>query len=667
MDVRFYPAAAGNTIPGDPSNLDLSQCLGYYSYNKFAGNNNYMNMADPSHAFATSNETFHTPSLGDEEFEIPPITPPPETDPTLGLTDVVSAFQGLNDPLPSQGNEFTPHFPPQSLELPSITISRSIMDQDGGLLSNGLSVDLGQAQVPQYHHDPTMGMRSVVHMADVNQTAMMQHNQLTTINQSQLSAQLGLNLGGGNVPHNSPSPPASKSATPSPSSSVNDDDAEEFNRVSVEKRAAVDSGKKPKTPKKKKKKDPNEPQKPVSAYALFFRDTQAAIKGQNPNATFGEVSKIVASMWDSLGEEQKQVYKRKTEAAKKEYLKALAAYRASLVSKAAAESAEAQTMRSVQQTLASTSLSTSLLMNPSLSQHASVSASTQTLPRAIAPKPMRLPLQGNQLVASVTITPNMSTNIATPMGTSMVPTPPSPQLSPPLQPQQHQIQQMQQHQLQHFQQHQMQQQMQQQMQHQQIQQHQHQMQQHQMQQQQMHHQMHQQQIQQHMQQQLQQQLQQQQIQQQLQQMQLQHMQKQQIQQLQQQHPPQHSPPQHSPVTSQSVVASQITSPVPTRSSPQPAQQQQQSPLQTQAQTQVLPQTFSPPPPEVQPIINSPPPAPVGATTPIRCMRTGCTNPPIQSVEWDNEYCSSECVVNHCRDIFMAWVASRNQSSTASVK
>lgn len=57
----------------------------------------------------------------------------------------------------------------------------------------------------------------------------------------------------------------------------------------------------------RRRKDPNEPQKPVSAYALFFRDTQAAIKGQNPNATFGEVSKIVASMWDSLGEEQKQV------------------------------------------------------------------------------------------------------------------------------------------------------------------------------------------------------------------------------------------------------------------------------------------------------------------------------------------------------------------------
>lgn len=79
-------------------------------------------------------------------------------------------------------------------------------------------------------------------------------------------------------------------------------------QISSEKRASAEMMKpKPKPQKKKKKKDPNEPQKPVSAYALFFRDTQAAIKGQNPNATFGDVSKIVASMWDSLGEEQKQV------------------------------------------------------------------------------------------------------------------------------------------------------------------------------------------------------------------------------------------------------------------------------------------------------------------------------------------------------------------------
>lgn len=97
--------------------------------------------------------------------------------------------------------------------------------------------------------------------------------------------------------------------------------------------AAAAANKKPKVQRKKKKKDPNEPQKPVSAYALFFRDTQSAIKAQNPNASFGEVSTIVASMWDQLAPEHKDVYKRKTEAAKIEYLKTLAAYRASVVSK----------------------------------------------------------------------------------------------------------------------------------------------------------------------------------------------------------------------------------------------------------------------------------------------------------------------------------------------
>ncbi|CBY38238.1 unnamed protein product, partial [Oikopleura dioica] len=87
-----------------------------------------------------------------------------------------------------------------------------------------------------------------------------------------------------------------------------------------------------KSPKKKKKKDPNEPSRPVSAYALFFRETQSLIKAQKPDATFGEISKIVASMWDALGDEEKTIYKQKTENAKRSYLRELASYRASLVS-----------------------------------------------------------------------------------------------------------------------------------------------------------------------------------------------------------------------------------------------------------------------------------------------------------------------------------------------
>ncbi|XP_014661940.1 PREDICTED: TOX high mobility group box family member 4-like isoform X3 [Priapulus caudatus] len=124
------------------------------------------------------------------------------------------------------------------------------------------------------------------------------------------------------------SPSQSSSSSPTSESS---DDSLPLSQLS--KRAPPSKViKKQKSPKKKKKRDPNEPQKPVSAYALFFRDTQAAIKSQNPQASFGEVSKIVASMWDSLDEEHKNVYKKKTETAKKEYLKQLAAYRANLVS-----------------------------------------------------------------------------------------------------------------------------------------------------------------------------------------------------------------------------------------------------------------------------------------------------------------------------------------------
>lgn len=40
---------------------------------------------------------------------------------------------------------------------------------------------------------------------------------------------------------------------------------------------------------------------------ITFRETQSLIKAQKPDATFGEISKIVASMWDALGDEEKTV------------------------------------------------------------------------------------------------------------------------------------------------------------------------------------------------------------------------------------------------------------------------------------------------------------------------------------------------------------------------
>uniref|UniRef100_A0A2K5DT64 TOX high mobility group box family member 4 n=1 Tax=Aotus nancymaae TaxID=37293 RepID=A0A2K5DT64_AOTNA len=292
-------------------------------------------------------------------------------------------------------------------------------------------------------------------------SGLMGHSQLTTIDQSELSSQLGLSLGGGTILPPAQSPEDRLSTTPSPTSSLHEDGVEDFRRqLPTQKTVVVEAGKKQKAPKKRKKKDPNEPQKPVSAYALFFRDTQAAIKGQNPNATFGEVSKIVASMWDSLGEEQKQVYKRKTEAAKKEYLKALAAYKDNQECQATVETVE---------------------LDP-----------TTLVPPTVESSPER------------------------PMNNS---------------PEAHTVE----------------------------------------------------------------------------------------------------------ATSPETICEMITD--------------------------VVPEVESPSQMDVELVSGSP----VALSPQPRCVRSGCENPPIVSKDWDNEYCSNECVVKHCRDVFLAWVASRNSNTVVFVK
>ena len=85
-----------------------------------------------------------------------------------------------------------------------------------------------------------------------------------------------------------------------------------------------------------------EPQKPDSAYGLFFRDTQAAIKTENPHVTFEEVSSVVSSMWASLSDEGKKFYKVKTEKAKDKYIKLLAIYRANVSYKKSTDRGKSQ-------------------------------------------------------------------------------------------------------------------------------------------------------------------------------------------------------------------------------------------------------------------------------------------------------------------------------------
>ena len=39
-----------------------------------------------------------------------------------------------------------------------------------------------------------------------------------------------------------------------------------------------------------------------------------------------------------------------------------------------------------------------------------------------------------------------------------------------------------------------------------------------------------------------------------------------------------------------------------------------------------------------------------------CIKRGCSNLAVKSPEWDDEFCSDECAVGHCKDVFSLWVA-----------
>lgn len=289
-------------------------------------------------------QTFHTPSFGDEEFDIPPIHPHGGHH---GQPHNQQLGQPHGQPLgPHSGapGEHSPHQP----GLPTMSYQHQ--------MSDGLSLQEHQPyQQPLYLSGPSdhqMGLSVSPSYGPPSSYIPGQDGQMLMLQQQQQHHHQMLmshavvpshqSMGGpmpgmpGVPQYGRPAPPPGHSPPNTTTSEDSDDSAAMIGGVKRPSPEPVDQSKlqkKPKVQKKKKKRDPNEPQKPVSAYALFFRDTQAAIKGSNPNASFGEVSKIVASMWDALDTDNKNVYKKRTEAAKKDYLKALAAYRASLLSK----------------------------------------------------------------------------------------------------------------------------------------------------------------------------------------------------------------------------------------------------------------------------------------------------------------------------------------------
>ena len=73
------------------------------------------------------------------------------------------------------------------------------------------------------------------------------------------------------------------------------------------KAAKAESGKATKTKRTPKAKKEPGAKKAPSAYIIFCGDKRGEIKENNPEATFGELGKLLGKMWAELTEEEKQV------------------------------------------------------------------------------------------------------------------------------------------------------------------------------------------------------------------------------------------------------------------------------------------------------------------------------------------------------------------------
>merc|ERR1711981_519839 len=71
--------------------------------------------------------------------------------------------------------------------------------------------------------------------------------------------------------------------------------------------------------KQRKKKDPNAPKRPMSAYFLFMNATRPTVRKENPDASIGEVAKILGKMWGEIEPADKAKYDKDAAAAKKKW------------------------------------------------------------------------------------------------------------------------------------------------------------------------------------------------------------------------------------------------------------------------------------------------------------------------------------------------------------
>ncbi|XP_017862617.1 PREDICTED: TOX high mobility group box family member 4-B isoform X2 [Drosophila arizonae] len=99
------------------------------------------------------------------------------------------------------------------------------------------------------------------------------------------------------------------------------------------------------------------------------------------------------------------------------------------------------------------------------------------------------------------------------------------------------------------------------------------------------------------------------------------------------------------------------------------QQQQQQQQQSSLSPDSVPEQEEAPEAKNETAVAQPPPPSdqiqllTEAATVQKCTREQCNKPAIINPDWEDEYCSNECVVIHCRNVFTEWARSLQNSPT----
>ncbi|XP_042903065.1 high mobility group protein 20A isoform X2 [Parasteatoda tepidariorum] len=72
--------------------------------------------------------------------------------------------------------------------------------------------------------------------------------------------------------------------------------------------------------------DMNAPKQPLTGYVRYLNENREKVRGENPGASFSEVTKILACDWSKLGVSEKQKYLEEAEKDKERYMKELEQY-----------------------------------------------------------------------------------------------------------------------------------------------------------------------------------------------------------------------------------------------------------------------------------------------------------------------------------------------------